>query len=179
MSASKIPVYSLMLPQYQVDTKPDHKAIGKAVDDELRKHFMGQMVGLRAIGSQEHPGKSIDELIGIIKRNGTDRYDPDRVGDRYDNVENKHIDLFVLRRKITPKAQMFWQLSWSFYAYPLKTRNQPVRVDILVVYDLAKLKAVRTTHAHEGYPVVKRDGFVFREPNRKAEAVLGIFKILG
>ena len=172
-----IPTYTIYLPEYQVITKPNYKTIGKIVDAELKKHFVGQTVGLRALGSQEHPGKSIDELIEIIKRDGTDRYDPERNGDRYDNIENKHIDLFLLRRKISERSKIFWQLAWSFYESPLKLRGKPVRVDILAIYDLTKLKAVRTTHTHEGYPVTKRDGFVFREPSKKNEAVLGIIKI--
>jgi len=174
-----IPIYTINLTEYQVTTKPDYKAIGVFVDNELKKHFMGQMVGLRALGSQEHPGKSIDDLVEIIKRDGTDRYDSERNGDRYDNIENKHIDLFLLRRKISAKSKIFWQLAWSFYESPLKLRGTSVRVDLLVIYDLAKLKAVRTTHTHEGYPVTKRDGFVFREPDKKNEAVLGIVKIEG
>lgn len=171
-------ISSVTIPGYRVDVEPDYKAIGKVVDDELREHFMGQMVGLRAIGSQEHPNKTVDELADIIRDTGTDRYDPARIGDRYDNLENKHIDLFLLRRKVTPKATMFWQLAWSFYQYPLKTRGAPTKIDILVIYDLSRLKAVRTTHTHEGYPVVKRDGYVFRDPAHKADAVLGIVKIL-
>lgn len=172
-----IPTYTIHLPEYQVATQPDYKAIGTFVDDELKKHFMGQMVGLRALGSQEHPGKTTDDLIEIIKRDGTDRYDPERNGDRYDNIDNKHIDLFLLRRKISERSKIFWQLAWSFYESPLKLRGQPVRVDILVIYDLERLKAVRTTHTHEGFPVTKRDGFVFKDPNNKAEALLGIVKI--
>jgi len=174
-----IPTYTLHLPAYQVAAKPDYKVIGAFVDDELKKHFMGQMVGLRALGSQEHPGKSINELVEIIKRDGTDRYDSERSGDRYDNLEGKHIDLFLLPRKITERSKIFWQLAWSFYESPLKLRGKPVRIDILVIYDLTKLKAVRTTHTHEGYSVTKRDGVVFREPGKKSEAVLGIIKILG
>lgn len=174
-----IPVYTIHLPEYQVTTKPDYKVLGRIVDDELKKHFMGQMIGLRALGSQEHPGRSINELVEIIKRDGTDRYDPERGGDRYDNTENKHIDLFLLRRKISDRSKIFWQLAWSFYESPLKLRGQPVRVDILVIYDLAKLKAVRTTHIHEGYLVTKQDGFVFKEPNKKNEAVFGIIKVEG
>ena len=171
------PIITVKLPQYQVSSVPDYKAIGKNVDAELKKHFMSQMVGLRALGSQEHPGKSLDELVEIIKRDGTDRYDPKRNGDRYDNIENKHIDLFLLRRKISERSKIFWQLAWSFYESPKKLRGQPVRVDILVIYDLTKLKAVRTTHTHEGYHVTKRDGFVFKDPNKKHEAVLGIIKV--
>jgi hypothetical protein len=171
-------ITSVNLSEYQVATKPDYQAVGAIVDAELKKHFMGQMVGLRALGSREHLGKTIDELVEIIKRDGTDRYDPVRNGDRYDNLENKHIDLFLLRRKITEKSRIFWQLAWSFYEAPLRLRGKPVRVDILVVYDLSKLKAVRTSHTHEGYPVTKRDGYIFHDPAHKADAVLGIIKIL-
>lgn len=174
---SKVPIINVHLPEYQVTNQPDYKAIGAFVDAELKKHFMGQMVGLRALGSQEHPDKTIDDLVEIIKRDGTDRYDPERGGDRYENIENKHIDLFLLRRKISEKSKIFWQFAWSFYEFPPKLRGEPVRVDILVIYNLAKLKAVRTTHTHEGYPVRKRDGFVFREPIKKNEALLGIIKI--
>lgn len=171
-------MFTVSVPEYQVATKPDYKAVGAAVDAELKKRFMNQMVGLRALGSQEHPGKTIDELVEVIKRDGTDRYERGRGGDRYDNVEGKHIDLFVLRRKITEKSRIFWQFAWSFYESPLKVRGYPVRVDIVVIYDFSKLKAVRTTHTHEGRPITKRDGYVFRDPRHKADAVLGIIKIL-
>ena len=171
-------VFTVNVPNYRIDTQPDYKAVGSIVDAELKKHFLGQMVGLRALGSQEHPGKTIDDLVEIIKHAGTDRYDPKRNGDRYDNVEGKHIDFFLLRRKITEKSKIFWQFVWSFYESPLKVRGYSVRADILIVYDLSKLKVVRTTHTHEGWPVTKRDGYIFRDIVNKTDAVLGIIKIL-
>jgi hypothetical protein len=176
LSKSKnIPVYTIHLPEYQVDEEPDHKALGKIVDDELREHLMGQTVLIRALGSMEHPGKSVDEMAEIIKASGTDRYDPERVGDRYANHQNKHIDLFALRRTISERSKIFWQLSWSFYASPLKMRGYPVKVDILIIYDPAQLKAV--VHQPTNHPHLKRDGFVFRHPRDKAAAVKAIFKI--
>lgn len=175
---SEVKVFTVEIPEYQVNTEPDYKAVGALVDAELKKHFAGQMVGLRALGSQEHSDKTIEELVEIIKHSGTDRYDPERGGDRYDNIEGKHIDLFLLRRKITEKSKIFWQFVWSFYESPLRVRGYSVRVDILVVYDLSKLKAVRTSHTHEGRPITKRDGYVFRDPTHKAQAILAIIKIL-
>jgi len=172
-----VKVFTVYAPDYRIDIQPDYKAVGAIIDTELKKHFVGQMVGLRALGSQEHPGKTIDDLVEIIKRDGTDRYDPKRNGDRYDNVEGKHIDLFLLRRKITEKSKIFWQFVWSFYESPLKVRGYPVRADILVVYDLSKLKVVRTIHTHEGRPITKRDGYIFRDAANKADAVLGVIKI--
>lgn len=102
---------TINLPQYSVATEPDHKAIGKPVDDLLKEHFMGQKVLIRGLGSMEHPGKSIDEVIEIIKTTGTDRYDPKRIGDRYTNVGDKYFDLCALRRTISPRSEIFWQLS--------------------------------------------------------------------
>jgi hypothetical protein len=163
------------IPEYTVDQGPDHKAIGQKVDEVLKQHFMGQTVLIRGLGSQEHPGKSVDELIEIIKTTGTDRYDPKRQGDRYANDQGKHIDLFALRRTISPRSKIFWQLSWSFYQSPLKERGYPVRVDILVIYDPAAFKSV--LYQPTGRPHVKRDGLVFRNPDDKAAAILGIIKL--
>lgn len=42
---------TISIPQYQVDNEPDHKAIGKPVDDLLKEHFMGQKVLIRGLGS--------------------------------------------------------------------------------------------------------------------------------
>lgn len=57
---------TINLPEYDVATEPDHKAIGKIVDDELRKHYMGQTIVVRGISSSAHPGKTLDELVEII-----------------------------------------------------------------------------------------------------------------
>ncbi len=172
-----IPIFTIHLPEYKVNAEPDHEKIGKIIDDEIKKHFMDQTILVRALGSMEHPDKSIDEMIKIIKTTGTDRYDLKRAGDRYVNIESKHIDLYALRRTISPKTKLFWQLSWSFYASPLKMRGYPVRVDIITIYDPKQLKAV--VHQPEGHPHVKRDGFIFKDSANKPAAIKAIFKITG
>ncbi len=176
MDEKDVPVIAVQLPQYQVDTEPDHTAIGKIVDAEIKKAFIGQVVVVRGIGSQEHSGKSIDELIDAIKRGGIDRYDPTRKGDRYENVENKHIDLFGFRRKVTPRLQLFKDVSWGFYHGAIAIHGKPTRIDMLIIYDASKLKAV--VHQYEGRTDAKRDGFVFKDSVHKPEALLGIIKVL-
>src|SRR5581483_819097 len=141
-----------------------------------RKHFMGRTIVARGIGSSEHPGKTSDKLIEIIQRNGTDRYDPNRTGDRYENIQGKHIDLFGFRRKVTPRMQLFKDIAYGFYQSALAIHGKPTRIDILIIYDAAKLKAV--VHQYEGRTDKKRDGFVFREAGDKVEATLGIIKIV-
>lgn len=170
------PVFTLTVPDYQVTNEPDYKAIGKIVDDELREHFMGLTIVARGIGSSEHPGKTIDELVEIIKRDGTDRYDPNRTGDRYENIQGKHIDLFGFRRKVGPHMQLFKDVVYGFYHSALGLHGKAVRIDTLIIYDAAKLKAV--LHQYEGRTDKKRDGFVFRDPTHKQEALLGVIKIL-
>lgn len=172
-----IPVYTIHLPEYNFDNgEPNHKVIGKPVDDELRKYFMGETILIRGLGSHEHPGKSVDELVDIIKTTGTDRYDPARIGDRYTNVGDKYFDLCALRRTISPRSKIFWQLSWSFYLSPLKERGYPVLVDILTIYDPKQLKAVAYSPRGQNGRVM-RDGFVFRNPDDKPAAIKAIFKI--
>ena len=67
---------------------------------------------------------------------------------------------------------MMRQFIWSFY----ELAEKPERIDIVIVYDLAKLR--RVVHRYEGRTDIKRDGFVFREPDKKTDALLGIIKVL-
>ncbi|MGW5361765.1 hypothetical protein [Actinopolymorpha pittospori] len=161
--------------QYRVDTEPDHRAIGAVVDAEIKRYFMGRTVVVRGIGSQDHPGRTVDELVEIIRRYGTDRYDPTRKGLGYENLENKHIDLFAIRRKVTPRMRLFKDLSWGFYHGSIAVHGKPTRLDILTIYDAAKLRQV--IHQYEGRTDRKRDGFAFRDPERQQEALLGIAKL--
>lgn len=101
-----LPLLTVALPQYRVDSEPDHGTLGRAVDAEIRQHFMGRTVLIRGVGIQDHPGISVEQLIELIERNGTDRYDPTRTGDRYANVQGRHIDLFAFRRKVTPRMRV-------------------------------------------------------------------------
>lgn len=169
-------VVEVSLPQYRVDIEPDDKAVGKIVDDEIKKHFMGRSVLVRGIASSEHPGKTQEDLIEGIKQTGTDRYDPAREGDRYGNIEGKHIDLFAISARVTPDCEIFHVLVWGFYHSAIAVHGYPVRIDIVTIYDADKME--RVLHQYEGRDDIKDDGFAFREPQNKAAAVLGIVKIL-
>jgi len=166
----------LPLPHYNVRAEPDYKSIGRLLDDELKKHFMGKKILLRGIGSQQHPNKTADEVIEIIKQTGTDHYDPERIGDRYENIENKHIDLFAFSAKITPDLELAWQVIYGFYHSAIAVHGSPVRIDILTIYDASQLTEV--AHQYEDRDDIKRDGFVFNDPMNKQATVLGVIKII-
>lgn len=166
---------TISLPNYKVDTEPDHETIGRTIDGCITMHFPGKTVAVRGVSSSAHPNKTIDDLIEIIKQTGTDRYDPKRAGDRYENIQNKQIDLFAFRKKVTPKMELFKDISWGFYHGAKAIHGAPVRIDLLTIYDASQFKSV--AHRYEGRDDIKRDGFVFKNPSDKPAAVLGIIKI--
>ncbi len=171
-----IPVYEISVPEYTVNKEPDWSNIGKKIDEKIKKHFLGKKVVIRCLGSQDHRGKSIDDVIRIIKELGTDRYDPNILGDRYENIENKKIDFFGLDFEIKPDSSLIENFIKPFYSWPLSIGEPPIRIDILIIYDYAEVKIA--LHKYKNRSDVKRDGFIFKHPDKKNEAIFGIIKIL-
>lgn len=171
-----VSIIKIKLPEYQVDMQPDFKAIGRKIDRSIKQHFLGQKLVIRCLGSQDHPGKTIEELITIVQKLGTDRYDPNRTGDRYENLDNKPIDIFALDFKITEKGNYLEHFIEPFYVWPKENGSNPIKLDIILLYDRSKLKKV--FHKYEGRDDIKKDGFVFKEPNSKSEALKAIIKVI-
>lgn len=171
----KISVYNISLPEYKVNSKPDFEKIGAKIDKVLIKHFIGQDIVIRCISSREHPRKSVDDLIKLILSIGTDRYNPKRNGDRYENAENKQIDIFALDYKIKTNKHYLVNFLEPFYTWPLGLGQKPIKIDLIIIYDRQKLK--RVLHKYHGRDDVKRDGFVFKNPSNKLGALKGIIKI--
>ena len=168
-------IIQVNLSQYNVDHVPDHNNLGRVVDAEIKKYFMGRSILARGIASSEHPDKSLDELIDIIKETGTDRYDSTRKGDRYENIENKHIDLFAFPHTVSTKSSIFADVVYGFYHSAIGIHGRPMRIDILTIYDANKMKVVK--HQYTGREEIKEDGFVFNDPDHKTDALIGIIKI--
>lgn len=166
---------NINLPSYTVSEPPDHEALGKIVDEEIKKNFMGQSILVRGIASLEHPDKTTDELIEIIRETGTDRYDPDRKGDRYENIDNKHIDLFAFPHIVNKQSSIFADVVYGFYHSAIGVHGKPQRIDILTIYDANEMTKV--VHQYEGRDDIKEDGYVFKDTKNKADALLGIIKI--
>ena len=176
ISYAVTPWYGVDIPQIYEENKPDFSKIGKKIDACLKRHFLGKKVAIRALGSEEHPKKSVDEVIKIIKRIGHDRYDPKRKGDRYKNIEKKHIDFFALDFKVKKNEEYFKHFLEPMYYWPIADRGKPIKADIAIIYEFSKLKVVE--HQYKGREgEIKRDGFVFKNPDKKKDAILGIIKI--
>jgi hypothetical protein len=171
------PWFNLKIPQVYYDNKPDFEYIGTKIDNCLKRHFLGKKVAIRVLSSKDHKTRTFSQIITTIKKLGHDRYDPNIKGDRYENIDNHHIDFFALDFKIEYNKSYFKDLLEPFYYWPLYDRGKPIRIDIAIIYDLSKLKIVE--HRYKGREnELKKDGFVFKYPNNKPNSILGIIKIL-
>jgi hypothetical protein len=190
-----IPVYNLSLPKYKtgninksktdtashygledipvtyIENSPDFDITAHCLRDFLRKKFIGDRLCIRGISIIEHNrvnGTSFinDDLIKIIINTGHDRYNPEVRGDRYDNFENRRIDIYaydVIPFLDDNDLTYFFQ---SFYWFGLSENGEPIMIDIIIVYDSDLLD--RVEHHYNGRSDIKRDGFTFRNSDKNA-----------
>lgn len=173
----KIPVYEIAVLEYLSDIEPDHEKIGKIVDDFIKKHFLGQYVAIRCLGSSEHPGKTVDQMVEIIKTLGHDRYDPQRTGDRYENTEGKHIDFFAFDFHVEEDTKMFSIYTWPFFHWCKERSGKPVRIDIITLYDPTQLDQILFTYEGREQEGERSDGWVFKNQDDKLGAIKAIITI--
>jgi uncharacterized ferredoxin-like protein len=170
-----IMIIDVNCPNYTLDDNLDLGAVAARIDNALFENFEGKDVVLRAISSAAHTMPK-EKLVSLIEKTGYDRYDPEREGDRYENINNKHIDFFGLACKAQRGNELALLLLEGFHIYGSRYhgRSSP-KMDIWLVYDKSQLKEV--VHQYEGRSDKKRDGFVFRDANAKPETLLGILNI--
>lgn len=164
--------FTIEVPEYQLDNVDVH-AVARKIDQALVDNFNGQKIVLRAVSSSAHE-RSKTQLIADILKNGTDRYDPNRAGDRYENVDKKHIDFFGRVCVVRPGKYLSLFILKGFHIWVPKDHKHS-KMDIWLVYDRNKLKSVM--HMYEKYMIRKRDGYVFKDPEDKAGALLGVIEI--
>ncbi len=162
-----VPHYGLpAIPRGYIAEAPDFDAVAVQLRDYLRQQYPQRPVCIRGVSVDEHNahnGTSLsrDELVAIIGDVGHDRYRNDVVGKGYDNVENAEIRLFAFDvHPCVDDDDLMWFFQ-SFYYYCIHERGVPAMLDLIVVYDVARL--VNVPHRYEGRDDVKRDGYVFRD----------------
>lgn len=169
----EIPVYEIALLEYRLDTQPDYEDIGAKLDAKIVEHFAGLKIVFRGITVADHPGKTLEELVTIVRKLGHDRYDPEREG--VDYPREIPFDLHVQTLTADGNSEVvqegmhvMWGAVGDFYTGPPVDRNgPPIRLDLLMIYDAALLEQV------PGYW-----GYRFLHPNDKLGALLGMIKIL-
>ncbi len=174
---TQIPVHELALPEYTVASRPDYRAIGRKIDDKLCELYLGRAIVLRGITIDDHPGKSLDDLVEIVCDLGHDLYSPDREGVHYptDFKIDMHAVLFgEVDGIVRQETEYSWDMVASFYEGPPSDRNgPPIRLDLMMVFDPDQLEYVQVPWT-EDYSCMYR----FRFPQRKREALLGVIRLL-
>ncbi len=183
-------VIEVHLPEYHIKEKPEYLKIGRKVDEILESSFPDGKYIIRAISSQDHPRCSINELVKIILKLGTDRYDPNRMAVAHEEFCEYDYDIqastFEIKGgKIVPNKEdkypsIFGSIIYNFYENTLGDRGYSVRIDLLLVYDINKLKKAEKVNFN-----IKRDRpgwdlylYKFKNQEKKKNALLGIVKIL-
>ena len=155
------------------ENRPNFELISQPIRSYLKSQFMNKRIGLRMLGSEEHPNKTVDDLIEIIRQKGHDRYDLNWGANKYGKIDPGEIALFMLELEIGQELgidgeeQIMHALN-SFYFYC----DEPVRVDIAIVYDLSGVKLEKIWYAGE-----QELAHVFINTAKASESVLRLLKI--
>ena len=166
----------LVILTHQPGKVPNHELVGNKLDELLKECFMDKNVVIRCIGSQDHPNFSLNELTNIVVRTGTDKYDSGRMGVGYEEFVNKgiRVDFYGEPVKITKDTTVMSQAIWEMHHSAIGDRGFGVHIDLVLIYDIEQLDMVMNLYRH--HPT--SDGFVFKDPENKQAALLGVIKIL-
>ena len=171
----KIPIWTLRFPGYISKKKVAYEEIGKRLDKIIQKNFLGIKILMRCLGSHDHKGKNINELVKTIRKTGTDRYDSKRKMIFHEFYSKHNPDIFMsVINKVTKTNPSMKELIEEFYTKTTSDRKIGVRADIITIYNPKKLKMIK--HVYDGQE--ESDCFTFKDPKNKQKALLGIIKII-
>lgn len=185
-----VKILEIPLSEYSVDSRPDYLEIGRRVDALIERNFPDGIYVERAIGLQDHKGITMDDLVGIILKSGTDKYDSERKsvlqeefsGYDYDIqagtilINNSHI----INDEPGALPTFFGSIARHFYVDTLYDRGYAVRIDLILLYDSAALEVAskRNPSSRTVREGLEQFLFKFKFPEKKADALRGIIKIL-
>ncbi len=181
-------VISISVPEYIISEKPNYLSIGKKVDRFLEKKLGYGNYGIRAIGKDDHSGLSLDELVQMIIENGSDKYDSNRKGVCYDQFLNYDYDIqmgtFEIKNsKIVlydddEQPSLFGTTVYNFYEHAPRDRGYPVRIDLLLIYDLSKLELAIPIDSSKKRHSFDKFLYKFKDRDNKKDALMRVVKIL-
>jgi hypothetical protein len=176
--------------EYTADDKPDYLRIGKIVDKVIENNFRNGKYIYRALSIDDHLGLTLDRLVSIILKLGTDKYDRARKSVCHEQFSVYDYDIqagsFEIRNsKIVIEESdtyptLFGDTIYDFYENAPQDRGYPVRVDILIFYDINKLEPAKLINpkATRVAPQLEKYLYKFKDRRNKKDALLGVVKIL-
>lgn len=167
-------IYSVSIPEYKIQQKPNYTTVGRVIDECIKEHFLDKEIAIRCLSLQDHQGLSVEELIAIIEKTGTDKYDPKRkMSVSHDFYSQKGVELFATPIKVTPNLTLMDEIIKDFYEGAKVDRGYSLKIDLLVIYDLYRLQEI---------PIIYDDGvgheaYRFKNAQKKSDALLGFIRI--
>ncbi|HUB93579.1 MAG TPA: hypothetical protein VMB52_03695 [Verrucomicrobiae bacterium] len=167
----------ISIPTHKPGKVPAYETIGPKLDELLKRHFIGKKVVIRCIGSQDHPDMHLDTLTDVVMTTGTDKYDSSRTGFGYGAFVGKgtNIDFYGEDITIASDTAIMSRTLHEMYYSAIGDRGYAVHVDLVLIYNYRKLDMVMNLYDHHE----TSDGFVFKDPDHKQAALLGVIKITG
>jgi hypothetical protein len=170
-----VPIYTLVLPDYSLEKKPDYKDLGHKIDKFIEQKFFNQEIAIRGISLADHPHIHLEELTQTIIKLGTDKYDPDRKSfwHEWEVYKNKSIEMFASKCKIGQNFHFSAEMLEDFFEGAKLDRGYGIKLDLLIIYDPTKLNFIPIQH-DDG---VEECAWKFKYPDKKPEALLGIIQL--
>lgn len=174
-------IVTISIPEYTLDNQPDYSVVGAKIDKALSENFEGTHL-LRALSIADHPQYTLDELVDIILKTGTDKYDPNRKGVAHEEFEPYKPDIQAGTIEVKDGkliSESFSEDVKRFYENTLIDRGYRLRIDLLVLYDPKQLiKAEKVDSAKPSVaPHLEEYLWKFKNPELKQNAIMGIIKI--
>lgn len=173
-------ILSVPLPEYQIGRTPDYR-LGERVDQIIRDHFDVDRIIVRAVSSMDHRPLTLDELTEVVAEEGWDRTEPSRREVAHEQFEPYHADFHGGPFRIEEdETSFFGGVMRHFYQDARTDRGYPLRIDLLLIYDRARLLPADTPDAGKPRVRPRLETFLFRfkNPDRKKDALIGLVKIL-
>ncbi len=141
-------ILTISLPEYDVSCPFDHDALGDRLDQLIVEHFGEGDYADRAVGIQDHPELSCDELLERILAYGTDRYDSTRTSIFTDDFSDYQYDIhagsFAIRNgdlqfESDGFQSYFGEMLYDFQHKAKLDRGYSVRINMILFYDRSTL----------------------------------------
>lgn len=190
MSVPSPIVATVRAADYTVSRRPDYNTIGERVDAAITRAFSDGRYILRAIGLDDHPGLTLEQLAAIVLRTGTDKYDPDRKPVGHEEFSGYDYDIQagpveirgrrLLVDRADPSPTIFGGIARHFFEGAPIDRGHPVRIDLLLLYDPRRVVRARKRdpRARSVRRGLNRSLYRFSEPEDKPSSLVGMVQIL-
>lgn len=146
---------------YDANKAPDYKAISEKIDEHLKKHFKGQKIVVHAISGEEHPDRTIEDVLNHLLKHGTEK--PEEKAKEIEPSKENTYDFLGNYHEVHDKSDIM-----SVYA-----KDNKISAELVAVYDAEHVEKVPYSDKFK-----VGDAYKFKHPDKKRAALKGVLKII-